>query len=60
MRLPAHEIVDQLSAVLGRQQRLVMVQESQQFGAKQISRYRFRHILFQQFLYDHLDPVERI
>jgi predicted ATPase/DNA-binding XRE family transcriptional regulator len=53
-------MVSQLSHVLDRQQRLVAVQGSQQLATKQVSRYRFRHILFQKFIYDSLDQVERV
>lgn len=54
------QMVSQLSHVLDRQQRLVRVQDSQHLETKQLSRYRFRHILFQKFIYDNLDRVERV
>jgi adenylate cyclase len=53
-------MISQLSHVLDRQQRLVAVEVSQQLETKRLSRYRFRHILFQKFIYDSLDQVERI
>lgn len=31
----------------------------QRFGARKLSAYRFRHHLFQRYIYDHLDPVQR-
>ncbi|MFN8457606.1 MAG: tetratricopeptide repeat protein [Anaerolineae bacterium] len=54
------QMVSQFSHVLDRQQRLVTVQDSQQLETKQLSHYRFRHILFQKFIYDSLDQVERV
>jgi predicted ATPase/DNA-binding XRE family transcriptional regulator len=54
------QMVSWLSSVLDRQQRLVKIQGSQLYGKKQITQYRFRHILFQQYLYDSLDQVERV
>ncbi|HRV96313.1 MAG TPA: tetratricopeptide repeat protein, partial [Anaerolineae bacterium] len=54
------QMVSQLSHVLDRQQRLIRVQGSQQLEEKRLSRYRFRHNLFQKFIYDSLDQVERV
>jgi predicted ATPase len=53
------EMVDCLSDQLERKHRLVRAQEIQRFGARRLSRYRFRHILFQNYLYHSLDPVEK-
>jgi DNA-binding SARP family transcriptional activator/predicted ATPase len=53
------EIVACLSGKLERRHRLVRAQEMQRLGARRISRYRFRHILFQSYLYHDLDPIER-
>lgn len=53
------QLVGQLGRVLGQEQRLVKVQGSQQAGSNSLSRYRFRHILFQHYLYHSLDPVEQ-
>jgi tetratricopeptide (TPR) repeat protein/transcriptional regulator with XRE-family HTH domain len=53
------QMTAQLSRVLGQEQRLIKVQGSQQLGPTQLSQYRFRHILFQQYLYDNLDQGER-
>ena len=53
------EIIRRLSGELGRQHRLVAAQSLQRVGSQCLSRYRFRHFLFQKYLYDHLDPVER-
>ncbi len=53
------EMVERLSGHLERRHRLVRAQELQRLGARRLSRYRFRHILFQNYLYQSLDPVER-
>jgi predicted ATPase len=53
------EMVERLSGQLERRHRLVRAQEIQRLGALRLSRYRFRHILFQNYLYQGLDPVER-
>lgn len=54
------EIIAQLGTILDRQQRLLNVQGSRQIGSAQFSHYRFRHILFQQYLYNTLDPIQRL
>ncbi|MEZ4615885.1 MAG: AAA family ATPase [Caldilineaceae bacterium] len=53
------QIAAQLGGMLDRQQQLVQAQGSQQIGATLLSHYRFRHILFQQYLYNSLDPIQR-
>jgi DNA-binding SARP family transcriptional activator/predicted ATPase len=53
------ELVRQLSGKLDKQHRLVVGQGSQRLGARRLSQYRFRHILFQHYLYNSLDEVER-
>ena len=52
-------IIQHLSSVLDRQHRLIAADTTvdQPFGA--LARYRFRHIRFQQFVYQQLDPIER-
>jgi tetratricopeptide (TPR) repeat protein len=52
------EIVACLSGELERRHRLIRAQEIQRLGLRRLSRYRFRHILFQNYLYHDLDPVE--
>lgn len=54
-------LVRQLSRDLDKQHRLVRGQGSQMMGSggPRLSRYRFRHILFQRYLYSHLDQVAR-
>jgi adenylate cyclase len=53
------EVVGQLSGELGKRYRLVSGQGLLQMGGQRLSQYRFRHILFQKYLYNSLDPVER-
>ena len=54
------QIAGQLGSTLDREQRLVTLRSSQQVGAQQHVQYRFRHILFQQYLYNSLDPLQRV
>jgi tetratricopeptide (TPR) repeat protein len=56
------EMVRQLSSELDRQHRLVRGQGSQRLspGGQRLSQYRFRHILFQRYVYNSLDEVERV
>jgi tetratricopeptide (TPR) repeat protein len=58
--LPASGIVAQLSGDLDRRHRLVVSEGSQRAnpGEGRISRYRFRHILFQMYAYDGLHEAE--
>ena len=44
---------------LDRKHRLVSSQGIGQAGGQRLSRYRFRHILFQRYAYSTLDPVRR-
>ncbi len=54
-------LVRRLSTELDRQHRLVKEQGSQRLepGGQRLSRYRFRHNLFQKYLYNSLGQVER-
>jgi predicted ATPase len=52
------QIVRQLSAA-DRQHRLVRSLGSDRLGEQPLSHYRFRHILFQSYLYEILGPAER-
>jgi DNA-binding SARP family transcriptional activator len=54
------EVIQRLSGSLSKQHRLVMPISLQRLGEQCLSRYRFRHILFQRYLYQHLDEVERM
>ncbi|HEU5100301.1 MAG TPA: tetratricopeptide repeat protein, partial [Roseiflexaceae bacterium] len=53
------EIVRQLSRQLDQRHRLVQALGIRRVGAMRLSRYRFRHILIQRYLYGSLDAVER-
>lgn len=53
------QVIRWLGSMLDRQQQLVKVQGRKLFGEKQLYQYSFRHILFQQYLYDSLDQIER-
>jgi len=54
------EIIRQLSGELSKRYHLVSAQSLQRLGkALSLSRYRFRHYLFQRYLYNSLDQVER-
>jgi len=53
------EVLTCLSGGLARQHHLVRPEEAQRLGSGQRSVYRFTHHLFQKYLYDQLDPVER-
>lgn len=56
------KMVTQLSSVLDKQHRLVRSQSSRRLGSsgQRLSFYRFRHILFQRYVYNSLDEVERV
>ncbi|MBN2390573.1 MAG: AAA family ATPase [Anaerolineae bacterium] len=53
------DVVASLSGALNRTHRLVRAQAIEGTATRQVSRYRFRHILFQKYLYGTLDAVER-
>jgi DNA-binding SARP family transcriptional activator/predicted ATPase len=53
------EVVRRLSDELDRRHRLVRAQAIERLGSRRVSRYRFRNYLFQKYLYDNLDEVER-
>lgn len=58
--LDERQIVRQLSNDLGKKHRLVKAQDSQRLASRQLSHYRFQHILFQRYLYHSLDEAERV
>lgn len=58
-RIDERDLVRQLSGELSKQHRLVREQGNQRLGNRRLSRYRFRHILFQKYLYNNLGMVER-
>ncbi|HSR33189.1 MAG TPA: hypothetical protein VLY63_21700, partial [Anaerolineae bacterium] len=49
-----------LSDELDRRHRLIRAQSIQRVDGQLLSRYRFRHILYQRYLYSSLDEVERV
>ena len=49
-----------LSQEIGKRYRLVTAQGLSQVGEEKLSTYRFRHSLYQTYLYNHLDNVEKI
>jgi adenylate cyclase len=56
----ATTIIQHLSDHLGDRHRLVAAVSFRRLGKHTLSRYRFRHLLFRQYLYDHLDVVRRV
>ncbi len=54
------ELIRSIGSVLHRQHRLVTSHDQQHLERIRLSRYRFRHILFQQYLYNTLDQAERV
>jgi predicted ATPase len=53
------QVVQRLSGELDRKHRLVSTQGIMRAGGQRLSRYRFRHILFQRYAYGSLDRVRR-
>jgi predicted ATPase len=54
------EIIRLLSHELDKRHLLVEVSGIQYIDQQRISRYQFRHILFQKYIYEHMDEVERV
>jgi len=52
-------VIRQLSGEAERQHRLVAAQGTERLADRRLSHYRFRHSLFQKYLYNTLDEVER-
>jgi predicted ATPase len=57
---PERDILGLLSQDLDRKHHLIRSHSIQRLGDQLISCYRFRHILFQKYLYNSLDEVERV
>ena len=57
--MPERSILNQLSQDLERRHRLVSEIEEVETSRKRLSRYRFGHILFQEYLYKRLSQGER-
>ena len=60
MGIDERQMVNSLGNVLSSRHRLVVAKEHQQLGSNRLSRYRFRHILFQEYLYNQLDQMQRV
>lgn len=54
-----HQILHALTTTLGKNHRLVVEQGVQRIGNQRLSQFRFRHLLFQTYLYHSLGVVER-
>jgi adenylate cyclase len=54
-----HTVLGDLSRELDARHRLVRAERIERIGGVLLSHYRFRHILFQRYLYGSLDAVER-
>jgi predicted ATPase/DNA-binding SARP family transcriptional activator len=52
-------VCDLLSKEIGKQHRLVIPQGFKNYAGQRLSTYRFRHSLFQIYLYNHLDLLEK-
>ncbi|HUW13741.1 MAG TPA: tetratricopeptide repeat protein, partial [Anaerolineae bacterium] len=53
------EAIDRLSGELSATHRLVVAESLERLGSQPLSHYRFRHFLFQKYLYGKLDQVQR-
>ncbi len=53
------EMIRLLSADLEKHHNLVSAQGIQRMNGRRLSLYRFRHVLFQKYLYNSLDEIER-
>jgi len=58
--VPVPAMVAALSGELDRKHHLIRAEVIKQIAGQRHSLYRFRHILFQTYLYRSLDPVERV
>ena len=57
--LDATQLIRRLSGEVERQQRLIEAEGLHWSSGRRLAQYRFRHQLFQQFLYQQVDEVER-
>lgn len=60
LQMERHQVVRWLGSELDRQHQLVQMVGIIQSGEQMITRYRFRHILFQRYLYSRLDTAQRV
>ncbi len=56
---PVADVVEVLSGELGRQRHLVAACPVRSVAGRRVGFYRFRHALFQRYLYERLDAAER-
>jgi DNA-binding SARP family transcriptional activator/predicted ATPase len=54
------DLLQRLSRELDRSHRLIRAESIHRLDGQSLSQYRFRHILFQKYLYSLLDEVERV
>lgn len=59
-QLNERSLIQRLSQELDKQHRLVTAQALEWLEKQRLSIYRFRHHLFQHYLYHHLDEMERV
>jgi tetratricopeptide (TPR) repeat protein len=59
MNIEPRDIIQLLSTDLDKKHNLVRAQGIQRINGERLSQYRFRHALFQRYLYNTLDKVER-
>ncbi len=59
MSTPAPDILTRLSSQLDKQHGLVRARRVEWVNGQQRSSYRFRHFLFQKYVYSRLDAIER-
>lgn len=55
----SREVVDKLSEELDRRHRLVVAKGTSRVNGRRISKYGFRHMLFQKYLYSRLDDAQQ-
>jgi tetratricopeptide (TPR) repeat protein len=60
LSLNGRHVQSQLSRELDKKHQLVRALDVRQEDGVRLSRYRFRHILIQRYLYDSLDEIERV
>jgi DNA-binding SARP family transcriptional activator/predicted ATPase len=59
LNLDEQEVIHSLSDEASKRHRLVTAQGRKEIDGKTLSKYRFLHILFQKYLYQQMDDVER-
>jgi len=57
--LDESQVLEWLSGPLSKKHHLVQAKNLEWLGEQRLSRFRFIHFLFQKYLYDKLDPVQR-